>query len=229
MKKYLLFLSSLIMITLSGCTFGTKNNPKTTASNAADSVLTMPYNKVLKPAGQMIFFGDSALENHALDVALSPDHKTLAIEGRYSVVFVNTADNKILYRLVLRQYNKGNAMNTYSGIQWFVDKGKQYVLWGTRNNVMQAQWNGSTAEIVKTFNFPRKKGVRASIPNELVIRRENGKPVFYVVLNGNDEVAKVNMQSGKKVWQKPVGLAPYGITWAKGKLNELVRSHSCRQ
>lgn len=217
MNKNLLFLISIIII---GFTTGCTNNPKNHKAVVAkqDSVLTMPYNKILKPAGQMIFFGDSALENHAMDVALSPDGKTLAIEGRYSVVFVNTANNKIMDRLVLRQFNKGNSMNTYSGIQWFSDKGKQYVFWSTRNTVMQAEWRGTSAEIVRTYPFAPKKGVRASIPNEMVIKKENGKNYAYVVLNGNDEVAKIELNTGKIIWQKPVGLAPYGITLAKGKL-----------
>ncbi|MBN2615623.1 MAG: hypothetical protein JXR71_07995, partial [Bacteroidales bacterium] len=217
MKKYLLFLLTILTIGFTSCTNETQKKTKL-VSDAADSVLTMPYNKILKPAGQMIFFGDSALENHALDVALSPDHKTLAVEGRYSVVFVNTADNKIVYRLVLRQFNKRNSMNTYSGIRWLVENGKQYVLWSTRNNVMKAEWNGQTAEIVKSYAFPPKKGVRSSIPNEMVIQKENGKNYAYVVLNGNDEVAKIELNTGKIVWQKPVGMAPYGITLAKGKL-----------
>ncbi|MBE0651469.1 MAG: bifunctional YncE family protein/alkaline phosphatase family protein [Bacteroidales bacterium] len=178
----------------------------------------MPYNKILKPAGTMIFFGDSALENHALDVALSPDRKTLAVEGRYCVVFINTADNKILYRLNIYKYDKKNSVSTYSGITWFENMGKQYVLWGTRNKLMQAEWNGSTAEIVKDFEFMPKKGVAASLPNEMVIQREKGKPMVYLVLDGNDEVVKLELNSGKVIWQKPVGLAPYGIVMARGRL-----------
>ncbi len=47
----------------------------------------MPYNRIIDPAGDQIYFGDKDLENHALDCALSPDNKTLAIEGRYRIVF----------------------------------------------------------------------------------------------------------------------------------------------
>ena len=181
-------------------------------------MLSMPYNKTLEPAGELLFFGDSALENHALDVALSPDKKTLAVEGRYSVVFVNTADNKIVYRLLVRRYDKSNSMNTYSGISWLDEKGKTMVLWGTRNNLMKARWNGKSAEIVKVYHFNPKGKARASIPNEMVLQSKKGKNVAYLVLNGNDEVVKLDLTSGKIIWQQPVGLAPYGITLAKGKL-----------
>ena len=216
MKKIKLLSSFLLLVIITSCNLQPKSPSSQTTM--ADSVLRMPYNKILKPAGEQIFFGDSALENHALDVALSPDKKTVAVEGRYSVVFINTKDNKIVFRLVLRKYDKANAMNSYSGIQWFEKNQKQYLIWGTRNNLLQASWNGKSAEIVKVYNFQPKEGVRASIPNETVIRNENNRNIGYVVLNGNDEVARVDLDSGKIIWQKPVGLAPYGITMANGKL-----------
>lgn len=219
MNKFLFFILSIPVFLFFGCQPENSRSSQTQATRTPhNTLLTMPYNKILKPAGKLLFFGDSALENHALDVALSPNGKTLAVEGRYCVVFVNTANNKILYRLVLRKYDKGNAMNTYSGISWLQQNGKKTVLWGTRNKLMQAVWNGETAEIVKTYNFQPKAGVKASIPNGMVIRKEKGKPMAYLVLDGNDEVAKIELGSGKVIWQQPVGLAPYGITWANGRL-----------
>ena len=216
MKNILFLVSALAMMALVGCKQTV--NKETSEKKPVDSLLTMPYNKILTPAGTQLFFGDSALENHALDVALSPDKKTVVVEGRYSIVFINTKTNKIVHRFVLRKYDKSNSMNTYSGIQWFEQNGKLFVIWGTRNNVLQAKWNGETAEVVKVYNFQPKKGVRASIPNAMVVRQEKGKTVAYVVLNGNDVVVKFEIGSGKIIWQKPSGLAPYGITMANGKL-----------
>lgn len=219
MKKYTgTFMVFAAILFTTSCTYLQEKNKAVAFTQKADTTLTMPYNKILKPAGQLIYFGDSALENHALDVALSPDGKTLAVEGRYCVLFVNTSNNKILHRLNIYKYDRRNGTSTYSGIQWLQNDGKQYVLWGTRNKLMQAEWNGKTAEIVKDFEFKPKKGVSASIPNEMVIRKEKGKQMVYLVLNGNDEVVKLNLNSGKVIWQKPVGLAPYGITMAKGRL-----------
>ncbi len=226
--KNLLFLSVIIaLLTLTGCNH---NESKKTRENlSSGALLTMPYNKILTPAGTQLFFGDPGLENHALDVALSPDKKTVAVEGRYSIVFINTATNKIIHRFVLRSYDKSNAMNTYSGITWFVENNKQYLLWGTRNNVLKALWNGKTAEVVKTYNFQPKKGVRASIPNEIVVKKENDKPVAYVVLNGNDEVVKIGLETGNTIWKQPVGLAPYGICFANNKLYVTNWSGTTRQ
>ncbi len=207
-----LFLSGVLFF---GCN---QKQKKEVSKNLKNTILTMPYNKVLTPAGQQLFFGDSALENHALDVALSPDKKTVAVEGRYSIVFVNTHNNSIVHRFVLRSFDKSNAMNTYSGIRWFTENNKQYILWGTRNNVMKALWDGKTAKVVKVYNFQPKKDVRASIPNEMVVSDENGTMVAWVVLNGNDEVVKIELQSGKILWKQATGLAPYGICLADNKL-----------
>jgi len=218
MNKRFLFIFSFL-IAISGCqTDLIKNSNIAHTKQDSETVLRMPYNKILEPAGTQIFFGDSSLENHALDVALSPDGKILAVEGRYCIVFVNTIDNKIIYRLSLKKNDKNNSKNSYSGISWFSNKGKQYVLWGTRNKVMQAQWSENKAEIVQSYFFKPKKGIAGSIPNEMVIRTENHKPVMYVVLNGNDEIAKIELNSGKLIWQKKVGLAPYGIALVKNKI-----------
>jgi len=218
MKRIHIVLLVIAGLWLSACQNNLQKN-NTAGVTVKNSPLSMPYNKLLTPAGTQIFFGDSALENHALDVALSPDGKTLAVEGRYRVVFVRTADNKVLYDLLMRKYLKGrNAMSTYSGITWLRDGGKNYVLWGSRNDLIQAQWNGKTAKITATYRFKPKAGVKASLPNEMVIKKEKGEPVVYLVLNGNDEVVKLNLRNNKIIWQKPVGLAPYGITMANGKL-----------
>ena len=216
--KRISILWGVALLFLWGCV-GNGRKASQTKTTGLKYPVAMPYNKVLTPAGKQIFFGDSALENHALDVALSPDAKIVAVESRYSVVFMNTTDNRILYRLILRRYLKGRkAMNTYSGITWLKDDGKDYVLWSSRNDLMQALWNGDSARITATYHFARKKGVSASIPNEMVVKNEKGAPVVYLVLNGNDEVAKINLRNNKILWQKPAGLAPYGITMARGKL-----------
>ncbi len=218
MKRRFVFIFPFFII-IAGChTDVIKNRNTANTAQNSNKTLTIPYNKILEPAGTQIFFGDPSLENHALDVALSPDEKILAVEGRYSVVFVNTNDNRIIHRLSMKKYDKKNSKNSYSGITWFSHNGKQYVLWGTLNKVMQAQWNGKNAEIVKTYFFKPKKGVSGSIPNEIVISAENHKAVMYVVLNGNDEIAKVELNTGKLLWQKKVSLAPYGIALAKNKI-----------
>src|SRR5665648_222271 len=81
--------------------------------------IQLPYNRLIQPAGIQIFFGVESLENHALDAALSPDGKWLAVEERYSIVFISTSDNKVKFTLKNNSHPKlGKGMNTYSGIVW---------------------------------------------------------------------------------------------------------------
>ncbi len=75
--------------------------------------IQLPYNRLIQPAGIQITFGDASVENHALDVALSPDRKWLAVEERSSIVFISTSDNTVKY--VLRN---SSAMQLRGGIKY---------------------------------------------------------------------------------------------------------------
>ena len=209
MKKLFIY-TLLIILTTFSCNI-TRNSFKSSSRSTVKQGFSMPYNKILTPAGKLIFFGDSALENHALDVALSPDKKTLAVEERRSVVFINTATNKIIYTLKLSRKNSA----TYSGITWYTN---DKLVFGTKNALMKIYFNGKKAKIASTFKFKPKNGARASLPNQAVVRRENNQYYAYLVLNGNDKVVKLNLENGKIIWQQTVGLAPYGITIANGQL-----------
>jgi YVTN family beta-propeller protein len=196
-------------------------------STLANTILPvlMPYNKIINPVGKQIYFGDPGLENHALDCALSPDNKTLAVEGRYSIIFINTSTNKIKYRLRLRDNkNYKHSLNTYSGIKWYKKSNKLYVFWSNASakksisNVIMALWDGSKAHIVDDFSFIAEKPARTALPNELEILKENGKDYLYVVLNGNNKIVKINIKTKKIIWQKNSGMVPYGIVIANDNI-----------
>jgi YVTN family beta-propeller protein len=194
-------------------------------SPLADSrQIQLPYNRMIQPAGTQIFFGDASLENHALDAVLSPDEKWLAVEERYSIVFISTADNKVKY--VLRNYNNrflGGGMNTYSGITWHNGKKGPEVFWSTigrdnRSYVVSASWDGKQAEFTQMFEYKAEPGADMALPNEILITRESRKEYLYVVLNGNNKVIKQDLIKGDTIWVKDPGVAPYGLTMAAGKL-----------
>ncbi len=182
-----------------------------------ESGLIMPYNRVLRPAGEMVFFGDSSLENHALDVVLSPDGKYVAVEGRYHVVILDAENDSILYTLSVRD-DPLRTVNTYSGILWQDLPGRSTLFWGTRNAVIRARWDGRKLLVEQVYRFAPRGEARASLPNEMVLAGMPGHPVLYVVLNGNDRLAKVDLERDTVVWQVPTGLAPYGLVQAAGKL-----------
>jgi YVTN family beta-propeller protein len=184
----------------------------------------LPYNRLIQPAGTLVTFGDASTENHALDAALSPDGKWLAVEERESIVFISTSDNKV--KFILRNgdqmYLRG-GMNTYSGIIWHMSKDGPEVFWsviGIRDQsfVASARWDGTKAEFGRMFEYKAAPEAAMALPNEILISKESSKEYLYVVLNGNNKVIKQDLISGDTIWVTEPGVAPYGLTMASGKL-----------
>ena len=218
MKKSIL---SILTAAITLCVFA--QNAELQVALAHRQVL-LPYNRLVQPAGFQIFFGDETRENHALDVSLSPDRKWLAVEERYSIVFISTADNTV--RFTLKNDDNPDftgAMNTYSGITWYNGDNGTEVFWSLsgRNRlsyVASAKWNGTSAEFSRKFEYKPAARVSTALPNELIIRKENEKSYIYVVLNGNDDIIKHDLATGDTIWTTSPGVAPYGITYAAEKL-----------
>jgi YVTN family beta-propeller protein len=185
--------------------------------------LQMPYNRLIQPAGQQIVFGLPNMENHALDAALSPDGKWLAVQERTSIVFISTADNKIKSQLTNNAEKLlTNGSNTYSGITWHVADGIQEVFWSvigsSRSYVVSAIWDGKTAVFNRIYEYLAKEEANLALPNEILISKEINGEFLYVVLNGNNQLIKQDLNSGDTIWIADPGVAPYGITRAAGKI-----------
>lgn len=186
--------------------------------------VTMPFNRWIDPAGTQLYFGDSELENHALDCAVSPCGKWIAVEGRYSIVILSTIDKKIISRYSLKSYfGKERVMNTFSGISWHKQGENLELYWSAsgkakKSYVIKAQWNSNQLQIVKTFAFNAVAPASTPLPNEVLISEESGSTVLYVVLNGNNTLEKLDAITGNNIWSVPSGVAPYGIVQANGKI-----------
>ncbi len=182
----------------------------------------MPYNRWIDPAGEQIYFGDKELENHAMDCAASPDGKWIAIEGRYSIVMLSAENNKIVERITLRNLLHQNAMNTFSGISWRKTGNDYEIYWSAAFNsksyVVKAQWNGRKVELVRTFDFAANPPAKSALPNEVLVSEEDGSPFLYVVLNGNNQLVKLNAETGETIWTVSTGVAPYGLVQSAGKI-----------
>jgi DNA-binding beta-propeller fold protein YncE len=216
--KYFLFAVFFLTVTFAHAEFSKDSLPSDPRQ------VQLPYNRLIQPAGNQIFFGDSSQENHALDAVLSPDGKWLAVEERYSIVFISTADNKVAF--VLRnivQPDLSGGMNTYSGIIWHIGKEGTEVYWSVvgRSNlsfVASAKWNGVKAEFGPVFEYKPENDSETALPNEILITKESRREYLYVVLNGNNKVIKQDLNSGDTIWITDPGVAPYGLTMAAGKL-----------
>jgi YVTN family beta-propeller protein len=186
--------------------------------------ILLPWNRIIQPAGLQIFFGDKDFENHSMDAALSPDGKYLAVMERYSIVFISTADNHVIF--TLPDYHcpeLTGGMNTYSGITWHLDNNSTYVYWsaiGIRNRsfVVSAKWDGSKAEFNRLIEYKAAPNTAMALPNEILITKESSREFIYVVLNGNNTLIKQDLKTGDTIWISDPGVAPYGIAKAAGKI-----------
>ncbi len=189
-----------------------------------DSTLTnrvlpvmMPYNRLIDPAGKVISFGDPAFENHSLDVKLIPQTTVLVVEDRYGITLIDTIRGKVINRWAYNSDKRfSGLMSTYSGLKILKKGAETQIFWSAadggsqRSFVMKAVWDGQQITIQTPFPFKPLAPSPLALPNELVINNENGTDYLYVVLNGNNQLVKINLATQQTVWTKPTGVAPYG-------------------
>jgi YVTN family beta-propeller protein len=217
-------LRHLIILFLSATSLLSQSQASKIQVAANSRQVILPYNRLVQPAGIQIYFGDKSRENHSLDAALSPDHKWLAVEERYSIVFISTADQMVKFVLDIDTCkNLRGGMNTYSGITWHKGSKGMEVFWSAIGNnnlsyVVSATWDGTKADCGRMLEYKAQMPSRLALPNEILIKKESSKEYLYVVLNGNNKVIKQDFLTGDTIWVADPGVAPYGITMASGKL-----------
>jgi YVTN family beta-propeller protein len=216
------YLFTIILLSISLITFPQAIQEAQTVKDALK--LDLPYNRFIQPAGLQIFFGDASVENHAMDIALSPDGMWIAVLERTSIVFISTIDNTPKF-ILRNSYNVNlrGASNTYSGIIWHETRRNPEVYWSVvgpdnRSFVATASWDGEKAEFVRLIEYKATPPAAMALPNEILISQENRREYLYVVLNGNNKVIKQNLITGDTIWVADPGVAPYGLTMASGKL-----------
>lgn len=193
----------------------------TTLSVNNRSIL-MPYNRFIDPAGSIIRFGDPALENHSLDCALLPGGKVLAVEDRYGLAFINVQNNKLLFHLGYEGTYEG-LMSTFSGIKILDVENGIHIFWGASDPgskasyILDAVWDGSKAIIKNAFSFSGVASLAMALPNDIAINKEGRENYLYVVLNGNNQLAKLRLNDKKIIWTTATGMAPFGIAIAGSK------------
>jgi len=185
----------------------------------------MPYNRIIDPAGEVISFGDPQSENHSLDVKLIPGTSIIVVEDRYGIALINTLNNTIIKRWTYNdEPNYKGLASTFSGIQVFNEDNKTQILWSAANatshqsNVIWATWDGKTLTIKDSFEFKPSSPSPLALPNEVLVNIENGSKMLYVVLNGSNQVVKINLESKKTLYTADVGVAPYGLSIVNNKV-----------
>ncbi len=186
--------------------------------------ILLPWNRLIQPAGLQVYFGDKDIENHSLDAALSRDGKYLAVMERYSIVFISTTDNHVIF--TLPDYHcpeLTGGMNTYSGITWHSGNNLTEIYWSAigvekRSFIVSAKWDGTKAEFSRLIEYKSAPQTDMALPNEFLITKESSGEFLYVVLNGNNNLIKQNLATGDTIWVANPGVAPYGIAMAAGKI-----------
>ncbi|MDB5285888.1 MAG: phosphoesterase [Mucilaginibacter sp.] len=198
-----------------------------------DSTLTnkllpvmMPYNRLINPVGKVIRFGDPAMENHSMDVKLIAGTACIAVEDRYGIAIIDTLKQKVTARWTYDQDAKYKGlMSTYSGLKVVKLNNQVHIFWSaalakgkdSRSCVFQAMLDNNKISIINTTEFKPESPSPMALPNEIAINTENGNNYLYVVLNGNNQLVKIDLATNKTVWTKPTGIAPYGLVIAQNK------------
>lgn len=185
---------------------------------AEKSPFLMPYNRIIDGAGESVNFGNPDLENHSLDLTMIPNTSLIAVEDRYGVAIFNTQNRTLVHRWTYSeapQYK--SVMSSFSGIKAVVFKDSTYLFWGaggreTPNSyVMQAVWNGQKLAFKKAFLFKAEAPATIALPNEVAVQEENGELFLYTVLNGNNQIVKMNVRTERVAWTSRTGVAPFGL------------------
>lgn len=234
LNSFLLLLSGAFLINIIACTstkgykslfqqgslYHSNYDDKTLAIDTAS--MLMPYNRFIDPAGTVIRFGRTSIENHSLDCILLPDGKTLAVENRYGLALIDIQSKKLSYHLDYDGDYK-NVKSTFSGLKAWNDGNTTHIFWGVGNPtskasyIMEAIWDGKKAVIKDPIQIAPAAPAPMSLPNDLVLQQEGNGMMMYVVLNGNNELIKVRLSDRQQVWKSTTGMAPYGLAIASGK------------
>ncbi|MDR2234194.1 MAG: hypothetical protein LBE56_13865 [Tannerella sp.] len=183
----------------------------------------MPFNRVISPVGTVISWGSKNYEHHSLDLQLIPGTDLLAVEERNGIVIVDTQRNKVIAQWNLRDSKPFSRLkSTYSGIKVWQNDGKTYIFWSAANSsdsyVLQAEWTGKDISLKNSFQYQADGKSPLALPNEVLVSTENGRNYLYVVLNGNNQIVKTDIDTKEVIWTASTGVAPYGITLADNRI-----------
>ena len=99
--------------------------------------------------------------------------------------------------------------------------GKEYILFsaasGDKSAIVIVEWNNGIKNI-EQIPIVKKSPASNALPNQVIVSKEGNNDFIYTVLNGNNEVVKINFNTKEIVWQKSTGVAPYGLAIANNKV-----------
>ena len=193
-------------------------------STVSAPAIRMPYNRLIQSAGSVVTYGNPDLENHALDLTILPGKENIAVEDRYGIMILDAKTNNIKARWSFADSSAYKDLaSTYSGITSFVYNHSTYLVWSAqggkqdRGFVVIATLNKAAVKEVSFIPFKAIAPAKVAIPNQVLVNIENNTPYLYVILNGNNQLAKINFLNRQVEWTTNTGVAPFGISIVKDK------------
>lgn len=119
--------------------------PTVPTNVSGPDVRVLPNGQLLSPAGKLLHWGNKALENHALDIALSPDGTLLAVLGRFDLALIDTQLEKIIDMRPLDGAKEG--LGVYAGIVWHPDGKRFYVPLSGADSKLKSPKDGRVVEV----------------------------------------------------------------------------------
>lgn len=226
MKKIILFYALLFsMISLEA---QKKSSQLTTTNDNLSKIqepfIQMPFNRLIQSAGKVVTYGDPELENHTLDLTVLPDKKNIAVEDRYGIAILDIKTEKIKTRWSFSDIaDYKGVMSTYSGITSFIHNNVTYITWSAVDKakdgsyVMVGEWDGSSVKNISSIQLKANPPAAFALPNQINVWFESGNPYLYVVLNGNNQLLKINFVTKQVLWAANTGNAPFGLAIINNK------------
>jgi YVTN family beta-propeller protein len=163
-----------------------------------DGRVVVPTNQVLSPAGEQLF-----IEGRPNDLALSPDHRWLAVLNAEGVILIDVEARRVADRV---QHRFGAA----SGILFSTDGQRLYAS-NPKGQVSVFEVTAGRLVQGGAIVIPARTGsaLKSSLPTGLALSADGG--TLYVALNGNNSLGEIDLQSGQIKREVNVGSAPYGV------------------
>jgi DNA-binding beta-propeller fold protein YncE len=149
----------------------------------------------IKPDGQLTVFAD-----RPVDVVLSTNGKTAYVKESTGLTIIDVASNKILQRVSV------SGASSHTGLALSADGSKLYYSNGS-SNVVEIDVAVLPAKVARTFTMPRPAVGGAAYPCDLLLH--DGK--LFAALSRSNQVAEINLETGKVDRTMDVAPAPFGL------------------
>ncbi|HZP81615.1 MAG TPA: YncE family protein, partial [Chthonomonadaceae bacterium] len=193
------FTLCLLCLVASSATLGQANEQ---VGPAAEGRTLLPTRQLIRAAGRTLEFG-----GRPIDLALSPDGKTLYAKDNRGLVVVKVADWKVIQELPLEG---GTSLH---GVVVRRDGARVYAT-GAQSQLAEAEVLPDGAlRWKRQILLPGPEGKGASYPCGLALNAAGTRA--YVCLSRNNTLGVVDLVSGTLLSEIPVGVAPFDVALSR--------------